>query len=863
MRVVKKLTLNGFKSFAKKTELPLEFSSVAFVGPNGSGKSNVADALRWVLGEQALKSIRANKQEDLIFAGSTDKAPKGMAEVELLFDNSEQFFDLPYEEVAVGRRIHRDGQSEYLINGNRVLLREMLETLAKSRLGSLNLAVIGQGEIDTILTLGSQEIKALMEDASGIKPLQMMRHATMRNLKNSFINVQRLRDILNEIEPRLRDLKRESKQALEYGDLITEKKRLQTIWHRMFLGGVKKNLDELQAQLTKLREEQADLQTSIANLEKTIAEHEESVAKDQQEVRAQQERIEQLQHQRNDLWQEQANLKAKIEFNRSQVRTLGLAFEGEEHGSIQTEIAACAQAIEVVTRELATIASQQQEKQSQLDKIHAQHETARAALFDLETSIPPELDNKELRKRLAAVRDLYTELSGELFVRELGAEELQHLLASGKTLDASIKQELDTLVHDLGQHEELQAQVGAMRRQLQQLFTQMQQTQQDLLQVQRFQRDKQRELELWESKRLQYEHQLNAQSAHEKKSDAAYRRTLEKEAEILGKQLGEVEHRIEELDGQIADLKEQIEQYFARSQQHHEIDAAHSELIKQQHEADKLSAQYQSVMVDTTRYETRWEDGVQRAGELLGMSGVEISEMVQLEVTQESYISEDVGSLEERIANLSRRLEHMGEINQKAPQEYEELRQRHERLFAQVDDLEKTGVFIQHEIEQLDKHIKELFDHVFAQTDLYFGQYFQILFGGGEGKLSLYKDELTGEVDIAIRAQPPGKRAHDLAMLSGGERSLGAVALLFAILETCQTPFCVLDEVDAALDEANVGRFGEALQRLNHNTQVVLVTHNRRTMHQVNCLYGVSMRDDGTSQILSLKFAESAATNAA
>ena len=866
--VVQKLIINGFKSFERKTELDLNFLITAFVGPNGSGKSNIADAIRWVLGEQSQKSIRANKQEDLIFAGSSKKSAKGMAEVTLVMDNNRALFDLPYQQVAITRRVFRDGQSDYEINQQKVRLRDIQTAMATSGLGSFDLTVIGQGEIDQILIMGSDQILSLLEDASGVKPFYMRKQQTIRNLVKAQESILRLRDIMGELEPRLRELRKESKQAEAYKQIKQELQIAQRVWFEWQYRRLDTDLQILKEQLTKSATKKNELYAQIDDWENQAKQIEQEISAKQSAMSKQQKVLEDLQKNQAQIWQEQAGIQAKLEFNQSQISN----YESQISNADRKQMFAKQQEVDRQTRQLeADLQSLSQQEEELRQKLDQQMESYQKLLDQINQLTQKQNAQQEIgviKQKISQVKALYDKLSAKLFGSKkpkleelhLSYKEAKHIHERLMPILSEVMEACQTKDNqESAELVELKEQAQIVQKGSLELKGQMQSARQTI--QSKLAQKRQAEQE---SQRLAARlRQLGEEESPQKQE---YIAALKKEQEFLQNEANRLEQASQKSKAEVDVQKQAISQLFSQQKQNQQINLIREKVIMLRRELGRHREQEQELLIQKAKLETKRDDLLERARQELGIEIDQIESRIgsidqtnplaqqknQKHSVQELN-QEALNKIEQNMIRLRAQLERMGDVNQKAPAEYQEVEGRYAWLHDEIKDLETTARYIELQLNEIDIYIEKLFEQVFKDTKQRFSEYFELLFGGGEGKLLRQDNPLLGTREIIIKARPPGKKEHDLNLLSGGERSLGAVALLFAILESCGTPFCVLDEVDAALDEANVGRFTQALQRLNQSSQVIMVTHNRKTMEEANCLYGTTMQEDGTTQIVSLK----------
>lgn len=770
---LKKVEISGFKSFAQKTTLeflpvcaldPLTDKSnaalekaqrfcgiTAIVGPNGSGKSNIVDAIRWAMGEQSMKNLRGKKSEDVIFAGSGKKARLGSAQVSLFFDNSDKRIPLEFSEVEISRKLFRSGESEYLINGSRTRLIDVADLLAKSGIGRESYCVINQGSSDAVLSASPTERRAVIEDAAGVKQFQIKKERALRKLESTQINLTRVRDLIIEISPHLKTLRRQAERALKSKDLAVELEEKQTklfsfLWH------------SFQQEKIELSQEKNEIGAKMMNVQREVDKMIDELDRKSKEIENFS-KIDNLERKKNELREKINQLEKELVISEGRL-------EIEKEKKTQEEI------IQKIPVDAVFV-------RKKLEKIRADQE-----------KLIRRLENAE---SLAEIQDI-------------------------KEFARAIQQELYDLYQAAG--------VGSV--------------------------------EVREDRSAETKAQEEKIRSLTQKSDE-----LRKKIES-GKQ--EVEKVVWEMEKEMEKSKELRQKFF--------------ELEKisrlKQEEFGQIKDQFNEAKISLAKVEVREEDLAR-----------EIESELKTDPSALKYEKEAVHeeSLRKEIARLKVRLEQAGGIDPLVVEEYEETRKRYDFLEQESEDLKQAIKSCREIVKEMNIKIKEVFDEAFEKINKEFANYFRIIFGGGNARLIKIKnqkpkikikedlgtdklesaveegqenleeiaEETEEELGIDIFACPPGKRISHLNMLSGGERSLTAIALLFAIISHNPPPFAVLDEVEAALDEANSLRFGRILQELSTNTQFVIITHNRVTMRQASLLYGVTMGEDGISKLLSVR----------
>ena len=1174
---LKRLEIQGFKSFARPVCLEFGPGITAIVGPNGSGKSNISDALRWVMGEQSAKSLRGYKMEDVIFAGSEGKRPLGMAEVQLTLENSDGFLPLDYAEVTITRRVYRSGESEFLINKQPCRLRDIHDLFTDTGLGREGYSIIGQGQVDAVLSVRSEDRRILLEETAGIVKYRQRKEQALRKLDETSVDLLRVTDILHELENQLDPLEEQAKQARRYLDLA---ERLKTAeldyyhhqWQRLEekLAKNKETVQSLQAEYEKYNTQISDAEAEKERLDREAASLEEQLELIQQEtadlreafnqgihtielhqerlrsldarseqltglIRAREEELEALAGEAGGLDQDFQELLEQIT---AQERTVAEArrraqelqeqhrqtqskvnvlkddffdfmrelaerrnFQrgfAERESNLQAQIAANQRELELLQSKLAEAAEKMQRLQESQDKlaIHLQELAAR------EGGIQSRLDSAkkrlvqeqqearsragelaQVKSRLKTLQELEEGYEGyaqgvrrimqdkrmsrlalgtvadavmvpagleTAFEVALGSS-LQNLITRGeeeaKTLIGWLKQvrggrvtilplasmqgrefsrdarallnregvlgsALDLLDFDEQYRPALASLLGrvvitedldtalALKRELRQfsrivtrdgsvVFPSGAMTGGSLAsrtsgllarkgQLARLEEEAQELAERLQVHETNVEDAVQAITAHEqelaklqtaamdarleeqrvrqeldqvlaeermlkagqvqleeKNQDleailcdlasegemaAAQVTQLEQEEQERREQISQAEGRLDELTAaaeetareetakqvQLAELKGVLENQRillanlehkkssalqARNEARAELETISEEKLKnEQAIVDAAAANEerkvkQAELVTVLGEKKQKRQEVQKEQSRLGTELIQIEkeqlkreralyksevEQEQLGREREQILSalgerelalEDIlarevsvkeSTLKRMIGELRSQMRDLGPVNPGATEEYERVLERVRFLQIQLDDLNDARESLQDVINEMDKLCRTKLWDVFKKVQVEFGRIFNQLFLGGKAELVLTDPESILTTGIEVMARPPGKKLQNLLVLSGGERALTAIALLFAIRRVQPTPFCVLDEIDAALDESNLGRFVELMEDFSQETQFLVVTHRPRTMEAADTLYGVTMGEEGISQVISV-----------
>ena len=746
---LKKIEITGFKSFANKTVLDFPRGVTAIVGPNGSGKSNVADAVRWVLGEQSMKSLRGKKSEDIIFTGTDKKAKMSVAVVSLFLDNKDKKIPIDYEEVVITRKLFRNGESEYLINKSKVRLSDIVDLLTSSGVSQRGYCVINQGMADSILSATPAEKMVIFEEATGVRRFQIKKQQTIKKLDATKRNLQRITDLLNEIEPRLNSLKRLASKAQKRGEveikLHQEQKILYSnIWKNLYLKN-KKNA-----------EEKVKLDELIENASKDILSIKENLSKNDN---------------KNEEYQPSLD-------------------------KFQTEITDIQKNINEIQKNIAVLEGR----------------------IQIENEKKENLDNPEfIPINLGYVK-----------------EKLTGIISKYKELLDNIEN-----LSDINNIKDVKQQGGLLKDEVEHLFLQVSDG----------------KINLNEKKQLFDDSELKKYVSQKMK---------------LNVEVFQKTENYEKINEKISLLNTQEQE---RRKSFFEFE---NKLQRRQEELNRLKDNLNIVNIELAKFEVRKEDLTNEIKE--EFSSDEFIEKLQNNVEENesnnSYFDQEESR--SRVRKLKFQLEQIGGIDPLIVEEFEETQKRFDFLSSQSADLIKASSSLREVVEELDKKIEKIFKESFKRINVELDKYFKTIFSGGRAKLSIKYSDQNDEnklqeqdseniseeevikkiAGIEINAEPPGKKISSLEMLSGGERALTSIAILFAIISNNPPPFSVLDEIDAALDEVNSSKLSEIIGDIAKKTQFVIITHNREMMKQAGVLYGVTMQNDGVSKIISLKLEE-------
>lgn len=959
---LKRIELQGFKSFADKSIISFDSDVIGIVGPNGCGKSNINDAIRWVLGEQSVKSLRGTNMSDVIFSGSTARKAVNMAEVTLVFDNSRHLLNVDFEEVEVTRRLHRqNGEGEYFINKAPCRLKDIISLVMDTGLGRDSLSIISQGNISAFADAKPEERRALFEEAAGVAKYKKRKNESLSKLNRTQENLARLEDIILELERQVNPLKRQAKKAEVY---LEKKKQLEVIEVSVLVDEIEKlseEIDQLKKKAFDLDTQKAmhettiqvedlknsELRNEMYQLDREINKLQEDYAKLTDETRILEARKIEMDEKRKYALEFASNaekakeLKAMMEEahyeyedREKRLRNLetDLALGKENLAKTEADLSYCnqenVQATSILNRlenrkaVLENLSRQPFNHQqavkaileanltgilgvvSQLFKPLTNYETAisnslggamyhivteneasarhaisflkknqsgRATFLPL-TVMKPRVMNREHHmlaencvgflgvasefvendSRFDILRD---SLFGNVLIVDnlVNANEIAKVLrfnykivtlegdivnrggsmTGGKnknnstplTIQKELNQVLQSLEGQIMKVDGLKNQLYALQNKKEQLNASLVQ-----MQIASAQLDPIVKAKWSKYDRLRADYEQIAPDEDLQESELM-------EDDIVVK-LSNVHSRIDEMSSLMKSKRER------RMKAGNEVERKDQQIRQLRRDLNILQNEQREVEVSQAKAETKLETSMDRLSATYEMT---------FEYAQSQKQDMDMVEARKSVVTLRQEIAGLGNVNLDAPAEYKEVSERFEFLTAQRDDLNAAKEKILEAIDEMDgimiKQFKEMFDKINAELN----DVFRSLFGGGKARLFLVDPDDILNTGIDIDVQPPGKTVQNIRLFSGGEKSLIAICVLFSILKARTMPLCIFDEVEAALDQANVERFAKYIAQFRGESQFIVVTHRPGTMAQCDALYGVTMQQNGVSQLLKVK----------
>lgn len=1014
--------------------------------------SNIFDAIRWVLGEQSAKELRGSDMQDVIFNGTDSKEHLGMAEVNLTFDNDKRFFPVEQDEVVIGRRIFRSGESEYLLNRVPVRLKDILDLFLGTGIGAESYSLVAQGKIDLILSSRPEDRRLVFDEASGITKYKAQKRETLRKLEETEQNLLRINDIITEVRRQIGSLERQAQKAKRFKEIFEELKTKELKLAGLQRKELFKQKNEAQTQLEELKSAQNSLLNLISDAESKISNHnlelkkqeetilagkneililENQITRNNEHIKFNQERIIEFVETRKYLNNQIEELKNKIIIDEEKLKELRSEYDGlnktaedksallkekeneikDIEASIKTSQDIIDKAkldtLEIVAKiahtnnEISLLVSNQQillarkkrleiekaksneekeivegnlnntaqelndlkkiiaelnlkisDTRINLDRERASLENTDSNIIDLERQKLALESHKEFLEKLKTKYDDISEsMNAIIYLDKLPAERLSGLVVKIKDIEPDNLKlsgeakpvELDT--------QKIQERLNALEEDLNIL------------------KDKKRDLELsiesLNKKNSELQDSLRNQEIILANKDSSYQTILEQfnkikeEDSVIGIELEDVEKETSEIirnldihQSRLGDLnKEKTSTEDSILKEEHSIlenrklreeilvvitktkteldalkkrlisDASTLKILEDTYNHDKeslLNLKNQINDADTKKealekeikdceikvsritqdienknnlekeLKEKYQGLVNRVNDLIKKLDLDRKETdnlknkiyelemfnkdidykymsikdrlfqaykIDFETVKDDTIDSDFNTLNQEISTLKDKLESFSTVNLVAIEEYDELKKRYDFLIQQQNDLLSAKDSLHQAILRINRTTKQMFLETFQKVVGEFRNYFRLLFNGGDAQLFLIDEADPLESGIEIICRPPGKKLQNVLLLSGGEKSLAAIALVFAIFKVRPSPFCVLDEIDAALDEANVDRFSRILQEFKKTSQFIVITHNKRTIANADIMYGITMQESGISKIVSVKFA--------
>ncbi len=799
----KKLELSGFKSFFDKTNFFIDDGLTGIVGPNGCGKSNIVEALRWCMGETSAKSMRGSGMEDVIFSGTSNRPQKNISEVSITIDNSRkegqgQFIDL--DEIQIKRKIERDKGSKYFINGKEVRAKDAQTFFADLSTGAHSPSMISQGRIGMIVTAKPSERKSVLEEAAGISGIHMRRHEAETRLNAAENNLKRADELKRQQEKQLDNLKKQAEEATKYREISEKIKSSEAALYYLKIQNIEKEKGQL-------KDQSSDINTKIASLKNKIDST--NILLEEENKRLQ-------------------PLKDKKVENLSKLQKINL-----EIANLQKEEERVKDLNKKIQNNLKTIDSDlEREKSISLDAslnekrmLEEKNELLKTEkeLFNTENKSKLDLDYSSRK-----LKELINKLDN--LISEIGT-----YIETDRKLSKEIFEELKGLINKITSSQEEYAIY----------FGKNESIKSDSIKRKERINNIDQELENWKDLKLNSEKMILELTDRRKKLSAELEES-QKNPEKIAINKGQNLQNLENTKKQSEELESQI------SEAEKKYNLTNEELKSMQEE-------FAVLRENKARFEATVEGIDQRKMDLIYVVKKElkienINNLFSITGFSDPEKLPSIDEQENNLAELKKSREALGSVNLRADLETEKFKVTIKKMEDDRADLVSAIVKLKSSINELNQKGRERLLDAFSKINKKFNEVYVKLFNGGNAKLELVDSEDPLEAGLEMLVSPPGKRLQSITLLSGGEQALTALSLVFAIFLTNPSPICVLDEVDAPLDDANVTRFCSLLEELTAitKTKFIIITHHALTMSKMNRLYGVTMPEKGISKLVAV-----------
>ncbi|WP_440678637.1 chromosome segregation SMC family protein [Candidatus Pelagibacter sp. HIMB1611] len=844
----KKIQLNGFKSFAEKTNFLIEEGLTGIVGPNGCGKSNIVESLRWVMGETSAKSMRGSGMEDVIFSGTSNKASKNIAEVSIEVENKEKEGPIQYRElenIQVKRKIEKDKGSKFYINDKEVRARDAQMFFADLSTGAHSPSMISQGRIGALVTAKPTDRRAILEEAAGISGLHVRRHEAELRLGAAENNLKRADELRRQQEKQLANLQKQAEEATKYKLISEEIKKIEAGLYYLRLLDIDKEIRIENEINTEAGGEVESFNNQISELENLIKTSTDKVAPLREKNIENLSRIQRLNLELQNLDEENTRIQDEIETIKKSIKTLD----------------------EDITRENGIIIDANsnekrlKEEKSDLIEVDSKYfETEKLSNEDLENA------KNELEREQKEVDEVVNNLADDTIKISIGpiknvknsitrAKELidSNEINQAVTLLDRCNIELDNFINDL-KNEKSRTELLSVNEKsqnikiLQEKYADAYSKNQSIKNesVKRNERIKtiETEIESWKNLLSNSEKMVNELTERKNKLSKQLN-DLENQPRVQAERKGQISENL-----RISD-EEKIENEKIIEETDKKIETLRAQLNEIQEQSIQIRERKASSGATIEGLQKRKNDLLDRVNTELNLTEENILENSNLFGVEELPNHVDQ---EDALDKKKQQRDQLGSVNLKADEETSKYEEEIKKMEQDRSDLVTAIVKLKDSIDELNQKGRERLVEAFEKVNRKFNEVYTKLFNGGNAKLELVDSDDPLEAGLEMLVSPPGKRLQSITLLSGGEQALTALSLIFAVFLTNPSPICVLDEVDAPLDDANVTRFCSLLEELIKitNTKFIIVTHHALTMSKMNRLYGVTMPQKGISQLVAV-----------
>lgn len=975
---LKEIKISGFKSFADKTNITLDDKITCIVGPNGSGKSNIIDAVKWVLGEQSVKSLRGtNNMSDVIFAGSKSRSPLNLASVSLIFDNSDSYLKVPYTEISVTRKVFRSGENEYYLNNEKCRLKDIYDLFLDSGMGKYAFNIISQGEVSKIISDSPLERRTIFEEAAGVLKYKRRKEEALKKLDKTNENLTRVKDIIKELEEQIEPLKIQSEKANKY---LKIKENLEQIEIALIANDLEK-LNVLYHEQTKqiedLTNEIIEKTTSITNDDIELENKKQELEKINENLTSLQQNLLLLTKEEEKLNGEKNIIKERSKYDAEDVKVHeNITNLKEQKLSLNNKLLSIKTDLTILDNKIKDNIKESSNKNNEYVSLNNTKEEIKNKISSLENSISQTeykikylndyIENSSFPmsvKRLLnnpKLKGIHNTISKLIDVEEKYALSLEVALGGAKDyvvvdnpniakacinylkennlgrvtffpldvikprfIDNETLNELKTkegfinVLANLVSYDEMYKNIvfnqlgnvlvinnidnaniiskvinnkykivtldgeiinvggsitgGTIKKksiisekyELENLLTKKELGEKEILSLKEKQeiilKDiKEKETTLYEigKEKVLLTEEYNAKHEnYNNLKDTLDRVTLELNnlEDLEDNSIKSEEEKILEKYYEVLKEKELVNKKFLLLTDDKEKVSSLIEEYQAKYRLNNsnirnLEEKKKTLEIDSSKMSVKMDNLLTILSETYQMT---------FEKAKANYVlEEDIDVARKNVNIYKKELKEIGIVNLGAIKEYERVSKRYDFLTKQNNDLEEAITTLLKIINELDNVMEKEFIKTFKEIEIEFNNVFKELFGGGYAKLKLTDESNILETGVNIEVSPPGKKITSISLLSGGEKTLTAISLLFAVLNIKKIPFCLFDEVEAALDEANVDRVGAYFSKYIGKTQLIIITHKKKTMEYANTLYGITMQESGVSKLVSVKLVD-------
>ena len=801
----KQLDITGFKSFSEKTTFLIEDGLTGIVGPNGCGKSNIVEALRWCMGENSAKSMRGAGMEDVIFSGTSNRPSKNISEVVLLLDNQNkegpvQFKE--FDEVTIKRKIEKDKGSKYYINDKEVRARDVQTLFADLSTGAHSPSLISQGRIGQLVTSKPIERKSILEEAAGISGIHARRHEAETRLNAAENNLKRADELKKQQQKQLDNLKKQAEEATRYKEISREIKKVEAGLYYLKIREIEKDKKQIVEKLSELEDEISAINIDLNHNNTLLDEENKKLAPLRDKKMESAASLQKLNLDMTNLVEEEERVKSLQDKLQKSIKTIDSDFEREKSISLDADL-----------------------NEKRISKEKSELLKTENELIQVESSSTKELKDSKLK-----LENLQTKLDQML-------DKIERDIDEDKKLTKKIFSDLKKLVKEITSSQEDYAEKYGKDKSIQS----------DSIKRKERIKNIDVELENWRNLRSNSEKmisELNNRRNKVLKELTENQKNPERIANSKGQNLQNLENTKKKNEEIERELIKSEKKYNSINQNIKEIQIKLSKLKENKARNEATVEGIENRKKDLL-YSVKSELNIQNENEILPQSDLS-------QVSPDSLPSLDEQS--EKSEKIKKRRESLGSVNLRADEETKKYETEIRKMEDDRADLYSAIVKLKTSIDELNQKGRERLLEAFTKVNRKFNEVYTKLFNGGTAKIELVDSDDPLEAGLEMYVSPPGKRLQSITLLSGGEQALTALSLVFAVFLVNPSPICVLDEVDAPLDDANVTRFCGLLDELTKitNTKFIIITHHALTMSRMHRLYGVTMAEQGVSQLVSV-----------